>query len=68
MSNSKYNKGGKNPHMNTSEKRPCDECGERVMHYTDGSIEKHKIHYYKKIKGVFVKTSHTTYCTKKRWF
>lgn len=67
MSDSKYSKGGKNPHVRTSEKKPCSVCGEMARHYSTGEIEKHKIHYYKKVKGVFVKTSQTTYCTNKSW-
>ena len=67
MSDSRYNKGGKNPHMRTSEKRPCSECGEMAKHYNTGEIEEHKQYLYKKTKGIFKKTNSWSYCSNKRW-
>lgn len=53
--------------MRTSEKKPCKECGEMAKHYDDGTIEQHKEYLYKKVKGVFKKTSSWSYCKNKRW-
>lgn len=63
----KFSRGGKNPHIRTSEKRPCDQCGELVKHYNDGTIERHKQYLYKKVKEVYVKTSKYDYCGNKQW-
>lgn len=67
MSDKRFGRGGKNPHMRTSEKKPCKECGEMAKHYDDGTIEQHKEYFYKKVKGVFKKTSSWSYCKNKRW-
>lgn len=67
MSDKKFGRGGNNPHIRTSEKKPCEVCGERVNHYSDGTIERHKQYLYKKVKGVYVKTSKWSYCENKRW-
>lgn len=67
MSEKKFGRGGKNPHMRTSEKRPCKECGEMAKHYSTGEIEQHREYLYKKVRGVFKKTSSWSYCNNKRW-
>ncbi len=68
MSDNRYSRGGKNPHMRNTEKKPCEVCGEMAKHYPTGEIEKHKKYFYEKVRGVMKKTTKSTYCTNKRWF
>jgi hypothetical protein len=62
-----WSRGGRNPHMRTSQKKPCSKCGKAVRHYSDHTIEKHKIYEYKVVNGVNKKTSRWSYCPKTTW-
>lgn len=66
MSWSSGNSNNKNvPHQN--EKRACEVCEQRVMHYKDGSVEKHDVYLYEKKKGIYHRTSKKKNCDNKRW-
>lgn len=67
MGDEKYSRGKKNPHMRTTEKKPCDKCGQLADHYPDGIISKHKVYVYKEVNGVMQKTTKWSYCSKRRW-
>ena len=67
MNDKRFGRGDKNPHMKTSEKKPCEVCGESVRHYSDDTIERHKSYFYQKVKGVYRKTSKWAYCENKKW-
>jgi hypothetical protein len=57
-----------NRNLKKTEKHPCDVCGLSVDHYTDGTISKHKVFLYKRLKnGSYQKTSNWAYCDNKRW-
>jgi hypothetical protein len=47
MNDKKLGRGGRNPHLTTTQKEPCAQCGSRVDHYSDGTISKHRIYEYK---------------------
>jgi hypothetical protein len=66
-SEKRLGRGGRNPHMTTTQKKPCDKCGLKVDHYPDGTISAHKIYEFKEINGVMKKTTKWSYCTNKRW-
>jgi hypothetical protein len=68
MGDKKFSRGGKNPHMRTTQKKPCDVCGISTDHYPDGTISPHKIYEHKEVKGVMQKTSKWAYCTNKKWY
>lgn len=60
-------RGGKNKHLKSTQKMPCDECSQSVDHYPDGTISQHKVYEYKDVNGVKQKTSKWRYCSNKRW-
>lgn len=62
-----FKRGGKNSHMRTTEKKPCEVCGELADHYSDGTVSKHKQYLYKRVRGVMKKTSSWAYCEHKKW-
>jgi hypothetical protein len=63
-----YTSGSGNKHIpNQNEKRACEVCEQRVMHYVDGSIERHSVFLYEKRKGIYHKTSKKKNCDNKRW-
>jgi hypothetical protein len=67
MGEKKFGRGGNNPHMKTTKKKPCSVCGSSVDHYPDGTISKHKVYEFKKVSGVMKKTSKWTYCSNRTW-
>lgn len=67
MSDKRHSRGGNNPHMRTTEKRPCELCSNMANHYPDGTIEAHKVYEFKKVKGQSVKTTKWSYCKNKKW-
>jgi hypothetical protein len=63
----KFSRGSKNPHLTTTQKLPCAKCAQRVDHYPDGTISKHKIYAYEEVKGRMVRTNKWHYCDNKKW-
>lgn len=68
MSDEKYRRGNKNPHIKMTQKKPCEKCGQSVDHYGDGTISKHKVYVYETKKGVTKRTTKWSYCSNKRWY
>lgn len=67
MSDKKHGRGGNNPHLRTSQKKLCSKCGQLANHYSDRTIEAHKVYQYTEIKGVKKKTSKWHYCENRTW-
>ena len=63
----RYRRGGKNPHMRTTQKKPCSVCGTPAEHYSDGTISAHKVYEYKVVNGVNKRTTKWHYCSNKTW-
>jgi len=67
MNDKKHSRGGRNPHLRTSSKKPCPKCNQLVYHYSDGTISDHKVYKYETVKGVKRKTSQWHYCPQRKW-